>query len=326
MEAADHCDSLGRAKDLIECVAKVVCNECSVVFTENEEFTGVLSKAHAALDRRRGHGAAAEGHLRSLCQAMSKGVGEIAHARNAAGSGHGRPLLEAIEAESAEMASEFAFLWVRWVFRRLTDVLSQRSDLTQLIEDLNGGATFRRGELASRIRRINLASLDPVDQRRLGVAVARRSLGGTFVVSDDGARPLERSVDVFTADYRLGLAEGLVLDESGRIADFEKFLEVLIGSLCGVSAAEGIDLLKRVVECHWSTALVTDSGKRRKLVEDMRNADRAVPAPLRSLWSDLADWLDDDTDEDVEREFDGADHEREVDDHDPDDDYEPWDD
>ena len=70
----------------------------------------------------------------------------IALARNAAGSGHGRPLLEQIEVESAEMATEFTFLWVRWALRRLEDVTSQSSDLAELIADLTSGATFRSSD------------------------------------------------------------------------------------------------------------------------------------------------------------------------------------
>jgi hypothetical protein len=56
------------------------------------------------------------------------------------------------------------------------------------------------GLLAQRFAEVRLQSLHSEDQRRIGVAVARRSSGGgTFVVSEADVRPLRWGAEAWPA-------------------------------------------------------------------------------------------------------------------------------
>jgi hypothetical protein len=295
--SSDYEDQLGRAKDLVETVAKVICDACSVVFPANEEFSPLLSKALTAIERKAGTGSAADGHLRSLCQVVSKGVGELNHARRVGGSGHGRSVIEPVDPENAEMAVGFANLWCRWALKRLEAVQARTTHLQALLHQLIAPEVFRAGELTAQLARLDLESLDPDDQRRLGVAVGRRAVSGTFVVAKDGVQPLSQSPDAFTEEYRLGLLEGLLLDSGGRVHPFGAHLESIIGALSGVSVTGAKQALQLATNSDWLFRLSAGSQTRRTLVEDMKNLDRTVPKALRPDWLELAEWLDDEPDE-----------------------------
>jgi Abortive infection C-terminus len=281
---------VGLCKDLVECIARVVCNERAVAYSTNDELTKVVGLAHAAIERQRGRGAAAETNLRAICQAMAKSITELGDARNLVGSGHGRATVSALSPIDLKVAVQFAFTWSEWVLGHLESVL--KDEVSDLIQELST-ENFSAGLLRRRLTALGLNELPEGSQHKIGVAVARRSMRGTFVVANDGIRPLRGGIDAFPPAYRLGVCEGLLLDEDGRIPFFGSFLEELIVVLSSADFGVARALLTRIADSQWSPLLVTDGAKRRELVESLRSSERGLPKELRGVWSELADWLDD---------------------------------
>ncbi len=167
-------------KDLVECVARVACNERAVVYSTNDDLTKVVGLAHAAIDRKRGSGAAAENNLQAICQAMAKSVAELGVARNLVGSGHGRATLVSLCSTDLRVAVQFAFTWSEWVLEHLETVL--KDEVSDLVHEL-ATENFSAGLLRHRLSSLGLKEMQHDSQHRIGVAVARRSLRGTFVVA-----------------------------------------------------------------------------------------------------------------------------------------------
>lgn len=59
---------IGSAKDLVETVAKIVLELSGEVAPSNAELPGLLTKAHSALDRQPGQGAASDTPVRNIAQ------------------------------------------------------------------------------------------------------------------------------------------------------------------------------------------------------------------------------------------------------------------
>ena len=88
-------------------------------------------------------------------------------------------------------------------------------DVTALVRDLEA-EIFHRGDLKRRLNYANLARLQEVDQRRLGLAVARRASQDTFVVIEDGVEAVQPDdPDNWPPDYVESLLIGLFFDANG---------------------------------------------------------------------------------------------------------------
>src|SRR5258708_20918812 len=130
------------------------------------------------------------------------------------GRGDGGARGPRVSREAAGAASDASILWSRWALARLDEVLGGEVDL--LIADLARGG-FNRGLLDRRFDEVGLDDLFGDDQYRLGVAVAHRSMAGTFVVWERGVTPLgDRPLD-WPEDYRRGVAAGRLLDPPGTL-------------------------------------------------------------------------------------------------------------
>jgi hypothetical protein len=114
-------------------------------------------------------------------------------------------------------------LWSRWELARLDELGGGEVDL--LVRELRG-QHYHRGELETRFDEVGLDSLFADDQQRLGVAVAHRAMKGTFVVRamkgtfvvrESGVNPLLERASEWPDAYRLGVAEGLLLEPEGRL-------------------------------------------------------------------------------------------------------------
>jgi len=178
-------------------VDSVVCAEQAQTMSTADDFGKLIFAAHVALDRRPGRGAAVEGSVRQIAQTARTIVTELNSLRNEIGTGHGRPVIPVVSRETATIAEQSARLWSAWALARLDEVL--RGEVSGLIHELETGL-WRRGLLAQRFAEVGLQSLHSEDQRRLGVAVARRSSGrGTVVVSEAGVRPLRSDTEAWPA-------------------------------------------------------------------------------------------------------------------------------
>src|SRR5215472_16729878 len=104
--SADGGAVIGAAKDLCECVARVVLEERAVPYGGNDDMPKLVSAAHTTLDRRPGRGQAAQVGVRNLSQAARNIVIVLSELRNELGSGHGRAQTPRVSREAAVAASD----------------------------------------------------------------------------------------------------------------------------------------------------------------------------------------------------------------------------
>ena len=217
-ETGDRALTIGSAKELVECVAKLVLVARGRTAGASIEFGPLLTEAHKGLDRQPGIGLAQDEPARSLAQGARQIVMALGHVRNAVGTGHGRVTEPDIADEVFELAAPAALLWCRWALRRLDHLLA--GSIEPLISDLAGGGTFSSGVLTRRLLAANLPELDPTNLRRLGLAVGQRASSGTFMVRIEGAEACADSDDIvaWPPAYRAALAEGLFVDRDGYLS------------------------------------------------------------------------------------------------------------
>lgn len=156
-----------------------------------------------------------DAETRKVAQGLKSVVIGLGEMRNRHGTGHGRPTATGITDEHAELAFDAALLWSGWAVRRLEPYIA--GDVTALVRDLEA-EIFHRGDLKRRLNYANLARLQEVDQRRLGLAVARRASQDTFVVIEDGVEAVQPDdPDNWPPDYVESLLIGLFFDANGYL-------------------------------------------------------------------------------------------------------------
>jgi hypothetical protein len=268
----------------------VVCAALAETVSTADDFGKLILAAHAALDRRPGHGAAAEASVRSIAQAARTIVTELNTLRNEVGTGHGRPSAPVVTRETAAIAEQAARLWTAWALGRLDEVL--RGEVAGLIRELESGGSWRRGLLAQRFEEVGLHSLHSEDQHRLGVAVAHRSsIGQTFVVSEAGVEPIRRDPAAWPASYRSGVAAGLLLDESGRLSLRSRYVEDLAAIVAAMDPPEWRELSGQAAEAMWTADLARDPERRQELVDLFDAMKPTMDESRRPGWIRLAEAL-----------------------------------
>ena len=286
----DRAAVIGAAKELCECVASVVCVEQAQPISTGDAFGTLINAAHVALDRRPGHGAAVERSVRVIAQSARSIVTELGTLRNEIGTGHGRPVNPMVTRETAAIAEVSAWLWSAWALARLDEVL--RSDVAELIHDLESGGGSRRGLLTQRLAEVGLSSLHSDDQRRLGVAVARRSsIGGTFVVSEAGVEPLRWDAEAWPPSYRSGVAAGLLLDANGRLALRIRFVQDLASIVGVMSIDQWRDLANQAASALWTNQLAEDVDQQHELAQEIDSLAPTLDDVHRREWLLLAERL-----------------------------------
>jgi hypothetical protein len=218
---------IGSAKELCEAVAKQVVEARGEVIPRSVSYDSILTMAHRLLDRQPGEGLAADPPVRDLTTATKRIAIEVGRLRSTHGTGHGRVVRPDATAEHAELALDAAVLWCRWALRRLDVIVEGRA--IDLLQDLREG-TFRRGDLRRRLLAADLPGLPQEDQRRLGVAVGRRSSRRTVNVLEEGFKAAATE-GPWTQAYREGLIEGAFIGEDGYVR------------VTGPSAAAAIEIL-----------------------------------------------------------------------------------
>ena len=255
-----------------------------------DTFGTLVSAAHAALDRRPGRGAAVEGSVRLIAQTSRTIVMALNSLRNEVGTGHGRPLAPLVSRETSAIAEHSARLWSAWALGRLDEVL--RGEVPRLIHELDAGGGWRRGLLAQRFAEVRLQSLHSEDQRRIGVAVARRSSGGgTFVVSEAGVRPLRWDAEAWPVAYRDGVAAGLLLDGSGRLTLRIGFVEDLAAIVAVMNVDEWRQLAGQAITSLWAPDLAANPDRQRELADLIDSLGPTLDDDRRRIWELLAERL-----------------------------------
>ena len=207
---------IGSAKELCEAVAKVVVAERGGTLSGAADLPEVVTAAHKALEFQPGEGVASDPETRKVAQGLKSIVLGLGELRNRRGTGHGRARPGNAVEEHVDLAYEAAYLWSTWALRRLEPYIA--GDVTALVRDLED-EIFRRGDLKKRLLIANLPRLAFEDQRRLGIAVARRASRETFVVAEDGIEGVEPAdSDAWPPAYIDGLLAGMFFDANGFLA------------------------------------------------------------------------------------------------------------
>jgi Abortive infection C-terminus len=276
---------VGAAKDLCECVARVVLEERAVPYSGHDDMPKLVTAAHRTLDRLPGRGQAAQGAVRNLSQAARSIVTILAELRNELGSGHGRAHVPRVSTEAAVAASDAAALWVRWTLARLDDV--QGGDVDLLVQELQG-THYRRGLLERRFDEVGLDSLPADDQRRLGVAVAHRAMSGTFVVRESGVDPLQDRPGGWPEDYRLGVAGGLLLSVDGNVALQSQFVPVLASIVAQMRPEDWAELIDVAAAAPVPLYIAVDQARLDEIRTALEGQVQSLPEGHRAGWLRLA--------------------------------------
>lgn len=209
-EASDSALVVGSAKELCEVVAKIVLSERGELPGSSEDFPALVNRCHKLLGAQPGQELATDDATRQIAQGLKSLVLGLGNLRNNLGTGHGRAVPSAAITEHADLSFAAADIWCHWALRRLGPLIV--GTVSAIVRDLDEGKIFRSGDLAGRLEAADLQNQSQEDQRRLGIAVARRALRGTFVVHSDGF-----ALEGKTTAYQEGLVVGLLFDADGRL-------------------------------------------------------------------------------------------------------------
>jgi hypothetical protein len=284
--------AVGCAKDLCECIAKVVIAERGSIVSSAADMPDVISAAHKCLEYQPGEGVATGPEVRKVAQGLKSVVLGLSEMRGRFGTGHGRPALPGTGEEHSELAYDAAMLWSGWALRRLEPYIA--GDVTRLVRDLDG-TTFRRGDLANRLLIANLPRLPAEDQKRLGIAVARRASGGTFVVGEDGIEAVKPDDAMWPEGYVQGLLAGMFLNKNGYLDistwKVREAARLIAGSRSPVSVLDKLlNDAARAVVVYQST---TDGDVRRAIGLEIRSLAEVLPDDgSRARWIAFAGALE----------------------------------
>lgn len=257
VEADDVEDIVGKSKDLVETVSKIVIDTLGGSYGSDIPLTKL---AKEALDCLEPHPIALQGRgpLRQLSGSMISVIQAIAELRNRDGTGHGRSAPSNLDQTHALLIRDAADLWCRWVLA--TARRAQRAPLDDFIGDISGPLTLHRGTLPALLQDIGITHLGDDDQRRVGLAVARRwSVNSTVMPVWDVIDPVANGELEYPAAFNEGLMEGLLLDHNGYLR-------------MGVSDRNGVSDIDRAV----SIGLRLPAYRRRQAFQ--RLADRVEDA------------------------------------------------
>jgi len=208
---------VGASKELVETAAKVVLDALGHPYGSNTDLPGLASQA---LDALKLHPRAYQGRpsIQRLGASLSQSLQAIAELRNTDGTGHGRAHRSNLDPSHAEFVCAAALAWSQWLLSAADRALAERTSLTTALSDIGGAQTFPTGRLAKYLADLSLTELGDDDQRKLGLAVARRwTVNETFMPLTDVIEPLVDGQVEYPPAFREGLVEGLLLDDNGYI-------------------------------------------------------------------------------------------------------------
>lgn len=288
VEANDFAHVVGAAKELTECVARVTIEANGEMYADNAAYPALLSAAHRIVAHAAKQDLPPNDVLRAIPDNARKMATQLAEVRNRYGTGHGRAAIHEVTEEVAEACVHAALVWVRWVLARHTEVFL--GNVTQLVSDLES-QVFVSGELAQRLDAANVPALKEAEQRRLGVAVGRRTANETFTVRIDGVRACSTDPERWSDAYRTGVIEGLFINHDNQIdaypaasADCAAELLQHHSDAAGVLA----ELHRLLQAASWSFRF---QGRHEDAVQSMHKALPQVPTGVRPLWMDITHTL-----------------------------------
>ena len=248
----DLSEVVGKAKELVETVAKVTVAATGVTVADSTKFVPLVKMAQKSLDRQPGSDLVQDQDLRAMAQAAQTIVTSIAPIRNTYGTGHGRARIPDIVEEMATLCLESALVWSRWALRRLGHLLADYPN--DLIEAVQIGTS--RTLLKKKFDAAALAQQPVEVQRRIGVVFGRQSAGGFGNATEVGVEPaVEGGYEDYPIDYRLGLLEGMLLTAGGTIGITDSYAPWFVSLLASLPEPDARDLLEHlrqdVVDASW---------------------------------------------------------------------------
>ncbi len=215
VDADDVEGIVGASKELIETVAKAVIDGLGGSYGSEVDLPKL---AWQTLDALKLHPATLQGRapLRQLSQSLISVAQAVAELRNMDGTGHGRSARTNLDQTHALLIRDVANVWCGWVLA--TSRRAGRAPLNDFISDIGGALTLSRGKLPRLLAEIGLRELGDDDQRRVGLAVARRwSVNETFLPLTDVIEPIASGQAEYPPAFCEGALEGLLLDHDGHI-------------------------------------------------------------------------------------------------------------
>lgn len=289
----DRPAAIGAAKDLIECVARAVLDAKGVVMAEDAKFPALISSAQKSLERHPGPDVSASQEIKRIASAAMTMVNSVNTIRNDVGTGHGRSRVLLIDDEMFYVASDAAMLWVRWALRRLKHVLAGRVDL--LIVELHESSS--RDSLRRHFDAVCLPDQPPDEQHRLGVSFGQEAGGGygnARIVGLSGAAESD-DLSAWPAEYRLGLAEGMVIDRQGRIGLVDHFVPLFVGVLLPVPPKRVTATIKAIISevesARWIKAWRWIQVDPHEVLATLQEEQLRLPAAVQSAMDDLREAL-----------------------------------
>ncbi|MEV8533238.1 abortive infection family protein [Streptomyces sp. NPDC051211] len=288
VEAEDFALVVGAAKELTESVARVTIAANGEVYADNASYSALLSAAHRIVAHAIRENLPPNDVLRAIPDNARKMATQLAEVRNRYGTGHGRADIHKVTVEVAEACVHAAPVWIRWVLARHTTVFL--GNVTQLVSDLER-ANFHSGELAERLEAANILGLKEPEQRRLGVAVGRRTANETWTVRIDGVRACSTNPDRWPDAYRTGVIEGLFINRDNQVDAYPAASADCAAELLQHHtdpAAVLAELRPLLGSASWSFRF---QGRHADVIQSMRDALPKMPADVRPMWNEIADTL-----------------------------------
>jgi hypothetical protein len=113
-EMEDLQEVVGKAKEFVETVAKVVVAAADGTLADNADFGPTVKAAHLSLKRQPGVDLSQDAALRAITQATQTMATSLGPLRNTYGTGHGRARVPDVTVEMATVTAEAALVWCRW--------------------------------------------------------------------------------------------------------------------------------------------------------------------------------------------------------------------
>jgi hypothetical protein len=288
---ADPSAVIGSAKELCETVARVILSQRGLNLGSKAKFPELITEAHRAIDRQPGEGLATDPPIRDVAQAAKKMVLALMPLRNDLGTGHGRALPPDVVEEHGLVAGDAAFVWCRWVLRRLGPYL--HGDVSVLVNMLHR-STFYRGDLTGRLTAVALDQRTDEEAWRVGVAVGQRATRETINVQDEGVNVALAEPARWPPAFRGGLVEGLLFSADGTFTASSYSVTVAARLLRDHPDALGVidALLDLIREASWTPPKTYQPTELATVTAAMRQGERFLQGEVRSRWRDLANSAD----------------------------------
>ncbi|SDO03408.1 Abortive infection C-terminus [Klenkia soli] len=288
--ADDRPGAVGATKELVESIARVVCDATGSSVEDEAGVPKLVGSAQAALQRAAGKDVSGHRAIRDIASSAQKMVISVAEVRNDVGVGHGRAQVADIDDEMVEVVLAATMLWCRWALRRLGHVLARYPDF--LLDSLTDGTS--RVKLQKYFDDVLLPGQPEDVQQAIGVAFGRQAAGGYGNARLVGVAPAAESasLDVFTADYRLGVARGMLLTYGGQIGLIDSYVPLVLGVLEPVPARGTRNMLTELTGTardatwipHWRRQAYDSAAT----VEALRAGAQRLPEQARPALLELA--------------------------------------